>query len=153
MEISVPGEAFGVPPLLTFSGLESLHRQVDDRRFSLSNSNSSSYFVCFNAWVLERKKGFSTYYVPGINCSPAAQPQKSRLGEPHECCPLYRIGPTQEDHQLLHQDGGTDKIVKEGTRSAAKRSVFVQLGRENCNSPDISAMEATIFGALGSTTD
>jgi hypothetical protein len=30
--------------------------------------------------------------------------QKSQLGEPHECYPLYRTGRTQENHQLLHKD-------------------------------------------------
>jgi hypothetical protein len=43
-------------------------------------------------------------YTAGIDCS--KQPtQKSRLGEPHECYSLYRIGRTQENYQLLHQNG------------------------------------------------
>jgi hypothetical protein len=35
----------------------------------------------------------------------AQSAQKSQLGEPHECYPLYRIGRTQENHQLLCKDG------------------------------------------------
>jgi hypothetical protein len=60
-----------------------------------------------------RKKGSPRDYTAGIDCS--KQPtQKSRLGEPHECYSLYRIGRTQENHQLLHQDGSRpDRIVRE----------------------------------------
>jgi hypothetical protein len=52
---------------------------------------------------MESKKGSPRDYTAGIDCW--KQPtQKSRLGEPHECYPLYRIGRTQENHQLLHED-------------------------------------------------
>jgi hypothetical protein len=50
------------------------------------------------------KKGSPRDYDAETGCfeQPA---QKSQLGEPHECYPLYRIGRTQENHQLLHEDG------------------------------------------------
>ena len=50
------------------------------------------------------KKGSPRDYDAETGC--LEQPaQKSQLGEPHECYPLYRIGRTQENHQLLHKDG------------------------------------------------
>jgi hypothetical protein len=50
------------------------------------------------------KKGSPRDYDAETGCfeQPA---QKSQLGEPHDCYPLYRIGRTQENHQLLHKDG------------------------------------------------
>jgi hypothetical protein len=57
----------------------------------------------FECIGMGRKKGSPRDYYAGIVCS--EQPtQKSRLVEPHECHSLYRIGRTQENHQLLHQD-------------------------------------------------
>jgi len=49
------------------------------------------------------KKGSPRDYDAEAGCfeQPA---QKSQTGEPHECYPLYRIGRTQENHQLLHKD-------------------------------------------------
>src|SRR6202050_4319696 len=50
------------------------------------------------------KKGSPRDYDAETGCfeQPA---QKSQLGEAHDCYPLYRIGRTQENHQLLHKDG------------------------------------------------
>src|ERR1700683_600600 len=62
-------------------------------------------FRLFECIGMGRKKGSPRDYDAGIACSKQAI-QKSQLGEPHECYPLYRIGCTQEKHQLLHQDGG-----------------------------------------------
>src|ERR1700722_13034474 len=60
-------------------------------------------FRLFECIGMRRKKGSPRDYYAGVVCS--EQPtQKSRLGEPHECHSLYRIGRTQENHQLLHQD-------------------------------------------------
>src|SRR5271163_1757134 len=51
------------------------------------------------------KKGSPRDYDVETGC--IEQPaQKSQLGEPHECYPLYRIGRTQENHQLLHKNSG-----------------------------------------------
>src|SRR5882757_4190113 len=49
------------------------------------------------------RKGSPQDYTAEIGCYEQST-QKSRLGEPHECYPLYRIGRTQENHQLLHKD-------------------------------------------------
>ena len=50
------------------------------------------------------RKGSPQDYTAEIGCS--KQPtQKSRLGEPHECYSLYRIGHTQENYQFLRKDG------------------------------------------------
>src|SRR6267154_3479528 len=76
------------------------------------------------------RKGSPQDYTAEIGCY--EQPtQQSRKGEPHECYPLYRIGRTQENHQLLHKDrrrpdcagrhpaSGTDGIAALGERPAA----------------------------------
>src|ERR1700678_3792670 len=53
----------------------------------------------------QMRKGSPRDYDAETGC--LEQPaQKSQLGEPHECYPLYRIGRTQENHQLLHKDSG-----------------------------------------------
>ena len=49
------------------------------------------------------KKGSPRDYYAETGCFEQLA-QKSLLGEPHECYPLYRIGRTQENHQLLHKD-------------------------------------------------
>ena len=52
----------------------------------------------------QMKKGSPRDYDAETGCLEQSA-QKSQLGEPHECYPLYRIGRTQENHQLLHKDG------------------------------------------------
>src|ERR1700733_11829048 len=51
----------------------------------------------------EMKKGSPRDYDAETGCIEQLA-QKSQLGEPHECYPLYRIGRTQENRQLLHKD-------------------------------------------------
>jgi len=52
--------------------------------------------------------------------------QKSQLGEPHECYPLYRIGRTQENHQLLHKD--SRRPNRSGGQAAGDAGDASQLG-------------------------
>src|ERR1700720_2358797 len=63
-------------------------------------------FECIGAmrgWK-QMKKGSPRDYDAETGCFEQSA-QKSQLGEPHECYSLYRIRRTQENHQLLHQDG------------------------------------------------
>src|SRR5271156_3768272 len=66
---------------------------------------TSRLFECIGAAGVgvEMKKGSPRDYDAETGCFEQLA-QKSPLGEPHECYPLYRIGRTQENHQLLHKD-------------------------------------------------
>src|ERR1700733_11157570 len=81
----------------------------------------------FECIGMGRKKGAPRDYYAGILC--LEQPtQKSRLGEPHECHSLYRIGRTQENHQLLHQDSSRRDCERGDVGGRAL--CFAQLGGE-----------------------
>ena len=70
--------------------------------------------------------------------------QKSQLGEPHECYPLYRIGRTQENCQLLHKDGR--RPSRSGGQLEATR-LALRSWAEGLREPWWGAMEATLFSA------
>src|SRR3984885_11720059 len=106
--------------ILEFSDEITPKQQKQPRKWEL--------FRLFGCIGVGRKKGSPRDYTAGIDCS--KQPtQKSRLGEPHECYSLYRIGRTQENHQLLHQDGSRPDRER---RHVGRRAFCVaQLGWES----------------------
>jgi hypothetical protein len=74
---------------------------------------------------VDMKKGSPRDYYAETGCIEQLA-QKSQPGEPHECYPLYRIGRTQENHQLLHKD--SRRPNRSGGQAAGDAVSASQLG-------------------------
>jgi hypothetical protein len=89
------------------------------------------------------KKGSPQDYDAEIGCSQQLT-HKSRLGEPHECYPLYRIGRTQKTISFCVKTAA-GLVVEEGTLEA-ERTVLRRWAAARKRAWH-GAMEATIFSA------
>jgi hypothetical protein len=102
-------------------------------------------FECIGAagGGVEMKKGSPRDYDAETGCFEQLA-QKSLLGEPHECYPLYRIGRTQEKHSycIKTADG---RIVREGKLQATRATL--RSWAEGLQEAWCGAMEATLFSA------